>query len=68
MSINALSWALKQETDTTTTKLVLLVLSNYADEDHSCYPSEKHLAKIVGVSDRTIRRSLKYLVEKQLIK
>ncbi len=40
---------------------MLFILANYADEKHSCYPSEKHLAKIVGVSDRSVRRCLKNL-------
>jgi len=62
-----LSWSIKKEVDTPTTKLVLLLLANYADENNSCYPSEKHLAKLVGVSDRTIRRSLQYLIKKNLI-
>lgn len=61
MSIQGLGWCIRQKTDTPTTKLVLFILSNYADENHSCYPSEKHLANLVGVSDRQIRRCLTYL-------
>jgi DNA-binding FadR family transcriptional regulator len=68
MSIQALGWCIKQKTDTPTTKLVLFVLSNYADENGTCYPSEKHLSNIVGVSDRQIRRCLKWLINNQLIK
>tara|TARA_Y100000114_G_C11732952_1_gene314615 strand:- start:495 stop:1100 length:606 start_codon:yes stop_codon:yes gene_type:complete len=67
MSIQALSWSIKQQTSNPTTKLVLILLANYCDEKHSCYPSEKHLANLVGVSDRTIRRCLKELVDKKLI-
>ena len=63
MSIQALSWSVKKDCDNTTTKLVLILLSNYADEKNSCYPSEKHLGKLAGVTDRTIRRSLKWLNE-----
>jgi len=63
MSIQALSWSVKKDCDNTTTKLVLILLANYADEKNSCYPSEKHLAKLAGVTDRTIRRSLKWLNE-----
>jgi len=61
MSIQAIMWCVNQDCDTTTTKLILFLLSNYADEKQSCYPSEKHIAKLAGVSDRTVRRSLKYL-------
>ena len=68
MSIQGLNWCIKQTTDTPTTKLVLFILSNYADENGSCYPSEKKLAELVGVSDRQIRRCLKYLITNGLIK
>jgi len=67
MSIQALSWSIKQNCDTPTTKLVLVLLSNYCDENSSCYPSEKHLGRLVGVSDRTIRRSLKWLSDNSFI-
>ena len=43
-------------------------MANYCDENNSCYPSEKHLAKLVGVSDRTIRRCITDLQEKNLIR
>lgn len=67
MSIQGLNWCIKQETDTPTTKLVLFILSNYADENGSCYPSEKKLSSLVGVSDRQIRRCLTYLSKNNLI-
>jgi len=67
MSIQALNWSIQAKTDTPTTKLVLFILSNYSDERGSCYPSEKHLSAIVGVSDRQIRRCLKWLVENNYI-
>ena len=68
MSIQALSWCVHQKCDTTTTKLILFILSNYADERQSCYPSEKHIAKLAGVSDRTVRRSLRYLEDFGLLR
>ena len=67
MSIQGLNWCIKQKTDTPTTKLVLFILSNYADENGSCYPSEKKLAELVGISDRQIRRCLTWLVDNKLI-
>lgn len=67
MSIQGLNWCIKQETDTPTTKLVLFILSNYADENGSCYPSEKKLGEYVGVSDRQIRRCLTWLTKNNLI-
>jgi len=67
MSIQGLNWCIKQKTDTPTTKLVLFILSNYADENGSCYPSEKKLGELVGVSDRQIRRCLTYLIKNGFI-
>ena len=68
MSIEALSWGIKQNTQTPTSKLVLLVLCNYANVENICFPSEKHLSKICGVSERSIRRCIKILKETNLIK
>jgi len=68
MSIEALSWGIKQNTQTPTSKLVLLVLCNYANVENICFPSEKHLGKICGVSERSIRRCIKILKESNLIK
>lgn len=67
MSIECLNWCIKQKCATPSTKLVLFVLSNYSDEKHSCYPSEKKLAEIVGISERQIRRCLKWLAENNYI-
>lgn len=67
MSIKGLSWAIQKECNTPTTKLVLFILSNYADEKNSCYPSEKHLGKICGISDRQVRRCLSWLRENNFI-
>lgn len=63
MSIRALSWAMHRECPTPTTKLVLICLANYADEADSCYPSEKHLGKLCGVSDRQVRRAIRALAD-----
>ena len=68
MSIQALSWCLKKQIPNPTAKLVLMILCNYANENNTSYPSEKHLAKLVGVSDRSIRRCTKQLQELGLIK
>jgi pyocin large subunit-like protein len=57
MSNRAITWALKTELSTTP-KFVLVVLADLADEEHSCYPGQEYLARAVGASDRTVRRSL----------
>lgn len=50
-----------------TTKLVLIMLANYADEKNQTFPSKKHLAKICNCDDRTITRCLQELEEKKYI-
>jgi hypothetical protein len=67
MSIKGLSWAIQKNCNTPTTKLVLFILSNYADEKNSCFPSEKHLGKLCGISDRQVRRCLLWLKENNFI-
>jgi hypothetical protein len=44
MSIEALSWALKQELDTPAQKLVLVALANHADGYGWCWPRQRYLA------------------------
>ena len=67
MSIEAIGWCKRQKTNTPTTKLVLFILANYADQEYSCYPSEKHIADICGISDRQVRRCLVWLEDNNLI-
>ena len=49
MSIECLNQALKIQGLTPTKKFILVLLANYADEKHTCYPSYAHIAKIVGL-------------------
>tara|TARA_R100001440_G_scaffold36955_2_gene56143 strand:+ start:6357 stop:6989 length:633 start_codon:yes stop_codon:yes gene_type:complete len=51
-----------------TTKLVLIMLANYADENNQTFPSKKHLAKICNCDDRTVTRCLLELEQKKYIK
>ena len=67
MSWSALDWASKQITGNGTNKLVLLSLSNYADDNNTCFPSFKTLVKITELSRSTIIRSLKQLELKGFI-
>ena len=67
MSVQALTWCISKRCPSPTSKLVLLVLANYADKRHSCFPSENHIAEICGVSDRSVRRCLVALVDCGLI-
>ena len=65
MSIEALGWAVRQKCNTPTSKLVLFIMANYSE--HSCYPSEKHLGKICGVTDRSVRRCITWLKDNNLV-
>lgn len=38
--------------------LVYLVLARHADPDRTCWPSVSRIAKMVGISERSVRRSL----------
>lgn len=68
MSFQAVAWAKNQKCNTPLTKLVLVWLCQYADEENSCYPSQKHLADLCESTDRSVRRSLKWLEDNNMIK
>lgn len=61
MSIQAVAWAMKQETGSPTLKLVLIAVANYADEKGRCWPSQERLAADTEITDRSIREALKKL-------
>ena len=68
MSFSAIAHCIKIENIKPTTKLVLLVLANYANENFETYPSKRHIAKMCNCDERTILRSLQELQEKRIIK
>ena len=60
MSIECLNKALKINGLSPTKKLVLVILANYADEKGTCYPSYKHIAKMIGLgTTKTIQNAIK---------
>lgn len=61
MSNAAINWVRLKPCPNPTTKLVLFLLANYADDAGSCYPSERHLAEVCGIAERSVRRSIKNL-------
>lgn len=63
MSFQAMSWAVRQYCPTPTSKLILILLANYADEHNSCFPSRDKIAELSNCDERTVRRSLKQLQE-----
>lgn len=67
MSLFAMSWAFGTELPPNE-KIVLLALADCENgETLRCDPSQKHLAKMASVSERTVRDMLKALEERQLI-
>lgn len=67
MSVNALRWARRQRTGSLSTKAVLLVLADYADDDGMCWPSTRTLADDCETDQRTVRRLLGRLRDGGLI-
>lgn len=61
MSFEAMKWASGQQAGSSTNKLLLLLLANYADQDFSCFPSIRKLAEMAECCESTVRRSLKDL-------
>lgn len=69
MSLEALTAAFKTEGLSPTKKLILVILANYADENLSCYPSHKHIAKIAGLADsKGVQRTIKEFEASGLLK
>lgn len=68
MSVEAMNWALKQETGQPGTKLLLLVLANYADADGVSWYSQKRLSSITEQTKKTVSRNLKRLEDLDLLK
>lgn len=68
MSIHALSWALSQETGSSTRKAVLLALADRYNEDESAaWPSIAWIARVTEVHPRTVRRAIRELEELGLV-
>ena len=63
-----MAWAIKKDAKNSTSKLVLLMLANYADKNNYCYPSQEHIAKVCQVSSRSIVVHIKKLVDLKLIR
>jgi hypothetical protein len=61
-----MNWAWRQAL-TPTLKLVLMALADAADDQGVCWPSVSTLAKKCTVSTRTVQRSLRYLIDSELL-
>lgn len=67
MSFEALTWANKQEVGNSTAKFILVLIANLSDENFESYPSYAYLSKSSECSERTVKRAVKFLVEKGFI-
>lgn len=66
MSFQAINWAYEQDVSIKL-KFLLVTMANYADESHSCFPSQKLLAKMTSQSERTVRDQIQQLKEAGLV-
>ena len=62
MSAEALTWAWHVDLPSSQ-KIIVLALSNYADQDASCYPGHERLSQMTGMSVRSVGRNLRELEE-----
>jgi len=67
MSFEALAWGVKQNTNSSISKLVLLMICNYANEKGEAYPSQEHLAKLCQCSRISVTRHIKELQKSNFI-
>jgi len=67
VSFQAMAWAVEQKTGSASTKLVLLILANYADNVGVCWPSQERLANDTDMTDRSIRNAVAALVAVGLV-
>jgi len=61
VSWKALDWATDSQVGSSTTKFILLLLANKADENFSCYPSIRTLMAESDAGRSTVMRALKEL-------
>jgi len=67
MSWQATKWAVNQKVGSPVRKLLLLVMSTYADPDGKCWPSQGLLAELTGMSLDTVQRQTKKLIAEGLL-
>lgn len=68
MSVEAMSWVLKQDMSRSSEKFILVCLANYSDEYGICYPSARTLMRDTGQDRKTVLLNLKRLCESGLLR
>lgn len=69
MSGEAIGWAFRKvEMDDPTAKFVLVAICNYVNDDDEAWPSHASIARLTGLSRRTIQTSIQKLEDWGLIK
>jgi hypothetical protein len=63
MSVEAITWALKQPIPVSSAKFVLVVLANHANEENLAYPSIAYLVSATGQNRKTVMLNLERLCE-----
>lgn len=67
MSVQAMTWAIECKCPTSSAKLVLLCLANYASKAGEAHPGQKSLAEDSGLSVRSVVTALKALEDAEII-
>lgn len=67
MSVQAIGWALSVKTNSPSSKLVLVTIANYADEQGFCWPSQGLIARQSEQSVDSVQRRLKELIHLGLL-
>lgn len=68
MSMSAMTWARDQKVGAASTKLVLLLLADYADDDGHCWPFIETVAEKAEMSEKSVRRHLNKLEKIDLLR
>lgn len=61
MSIKAVKWALSVKTDATNKLALVAIAECHNDKTGDCFPSQKYIAEVIGMSDRSTRPRLNRL-------
>lgn len=67
MNYKAMEWAFEQPLADSSAKFLLVAIAGHAGRDLSCFPSHNRLAKMTGMSVRTVTRKVDVLQEAGLI-